>query len=297
MRAGAGAQEVTQFIVASTEPVGRSGTLEPTHRLISTFDAAVILLQSIVEVAAGAVLHAFTQRRPDRSRITVVAIRGYPVRRHIGDCFGGLEERHRRGHVTVLAEQHVDQRAAAVDGAIEIAPMPVHLDVGLVNVPAFPDLAASATAQTFSQYRRELGFLVADRLVTEHDAADQEHLRQVAQAEFVAQPPEHHESDDVRRILGPVQQALTALIELFAAGTTAKSAVALSGRLVPFRDGRRAAPNASSISLLAGGPHTQPRFHLNRSTGGRSGGTGARPPCRYPACQIQSSRPLPPRPG
>jgi hypothetical protein len=129
MRAGAGTEEVTQFIVASTKPVGRSWAFESTHGLVSTFDAAVILLQSIVEVAAGAVLHAFTQRRPDRTRITVVAVRGYPVRRHIGDCFGGLEERLRGIHVAMLAEHHVDQHAVAVNGAIQIAPMPVHLDV------------------------------------------------------------------------------------------------------------------------------------------------------------------------
>jgi hypothetical protein len=61
----------------------------------------------------------------------------------------------------------------------------------------FPDLAAQATARTFSQCRREPDFPVADRLVTEHDAAHQEHLRQVAQAEFVAQPPKHHERDNV----------------------------------------------------------------------------------------------------
>ena len=57
--------------------------------------------------------------------------------------------------------------------------------------------------------------------MTEHDAADQKHLRQIAQAEFVAQPPEHHERDDVGGVLRPVQQALTALIELFAAVATA----------------------------------------------------------------------------
>jgi putative transcriptional regulator len=72
--------------------------------------------------------------------------------------------------------------------------------------------------------------------VTEHDAADQEHLRQVAQAEFVAQPPEYHERDDVRRVLRPVQQALTALVELLAAVAAAKSAVAArSARSVPKR--------------------------------------------------------------
>src|ERR1700710_921251 len=67
-----------------------------------------------------------------------------------------------------------------------------------------------------------------------NDAAHQEHLRQIAQAEFVAQPPEHHERDDIRRVLRPVQQALAALVELLAAVATAKSPVALSGPLGPF---------------------------------------------------------------
>jgi hypothetical protein len=41
-------------------------------------DAAMTLLLSIVEIAVGAVLRAFTQRRLDRTRIAVVVIRGHP---------------------------------------------------------------------------------------------------------------------------------------------------------------------------------------------------------------------------
>jgi hypothetical protein len=52
--------------------------------------------------------------------------------------------------------------------------MPVHLDVRLVNVPALPDPTASATAQTFSQSRRELGSPVADRLVDPSQVAAKE---------------------------------------------------------------------------------------------------------------------------
>ncbi len=44
MRAGPGTEEVAQFVVASTKPVSRLWALKPTHRLISTFDATVILL-------------------------------------------------------------------------------------------------------------------------------------------------------------------------------------------------------------------------------------------------------------
>jgi hypothetical protein len=54
--------------------------------------------------------------------------------------------------------------------------MPVNLDIGLVDVSAVACLAAPASPQTFSQCRCEIGFPVANRLVTAHDAADQEHL-------------------------------------------------------------------------------------------------------------------------
>ena len=153
MRTGAGTEEVAQFIVASTEPVSRSRALEPTHRLVSTFDATVILLQSIVEIAAGAMAHRLAQHRADRTGVAVVAIRGHPVRGDVGDRLGGSEERLGGGHVAVLAEHHIDQRAVAVNGAIQIAPLPVHLDVGLVDIPALADLAASATAQDLQPMR------------------------------------------------------------------------------------------------------------------------------------------------
>ena len=79
---------------------------------------------------------------------------GDPVGRYTGDHQGLLEERFRGGHVVVLAEHYVDQRARAIDGTIEITPLPVDLDVGLVDVPATAGFAASASPEAFSQLRR-----------------------------------------------------------------------------------------------------------------------------------------------
>ena len=76
--------------------------------------------------------------------------------------------------------------------------------------------------------------------MAEHDAADQEHLGQVAQGELVAKPPEHHERDDVARILGPVQQAAAALVELLAARRG-------SGNVDSPGPCARAAPSSPSI--------------------------------------------------
>src|SRR3954454_516176 len=123
---------------------------------------------------------------------------------------------------------------------------------------------------TFSQCWGEFGLPRADCLVTEHDAADQEHLRQIAQTEFVAQSPEHHERDDVGRVLRPIEQGRAAFVELFAAAATAKSAVALRGPLAPFRTGYRAAPNALHLSRAPTWRRLYPgRCHLNRRRGAR----------------------------
>jgi hypothetical protein len=96
----------------------------------------MILLQSVIEILAVAMAHTCSQDRPDRAGITVVPIRGDPVGGDAGDHLGRLEECLRGGHVAVLAKHHVDQRARAIDGTVEITPMPVNLDVGLVDVPA-----------------------------------------------------------------------------------------------------------------------------------------------------------------
>src|SRR5271166_4812466 len=89
--------------------------------------------------------------------------------------------------------------------------------------------------------RDELGLPLPDGLMAELDAADQEHLGQVAQGELVAKPPEHHERDDVARVLGPVQHTAAALVELLAAFAAAEPAIALGRALRSLRPSRRTA--------------------------------------------------------
>jgi hypothetical protein len=247
---GAGTEKITQLVVGATEFAGRSWALEPAHRTIAAFDAAMILLQSVIEIPAVAMPHICAQDRPDRAGTAVVPIRGDPVGRDPGDHLGRLKERLRRSHVAMLAEHHVDQRARAIDGTVEITPLPVDLDIGLVDVPAPACLATSASPQIFRQHWRELGFPVANRFVTEHDAADQEHLGQITQGKLIAQAPKRHEGDDVTGVLRPVQNAGTPLIELLGAGAATEPAVTLSSALTPFRNSRRAASNAFYLSGL-----------------------------------------------
>src|SRR5215207_5275676 len=62
MVAGAEAEEVAQFVVGPAEPGGRSGALEAPHGPVAAFDAAVILLQPVIQIGAGPVPHTLAQR-------------------------------------------------------------------------------------------------------------------------------------------------------------------------------------------------------------------------------------------
>ena len=90
-------------------------------------------------------------------------------------------------------------------------------------------------AELVRQDRRQLGLPVADDLMAEDDTADQDHLREVAQTELVAQAPEYRESDDIGGVLGPVQWTRAALVEWLGAFTAAEPAIALA-RLCTFSE-------------------------------------------------------------
>jgi len=71
-----------------------------------------------------------------------------------------------------------------------------------------PKRHLTTAAKMIDQRRRELRLPYAYSLVTELNATEEKHFRQIAEAELVAQSPGHHEGDDVRWILGPVQESV-----------------------------------------------------------------------------------------
>src|SRR3954471_23385013 len=97
--AGAEEEKLAEFIVSATEPSRRSRALEAPHGSIAAFDAAVILLQPVVQVGAGPVPHILAEFGADRAGVAVVAIRRDPVRCHAGHRFGRAEEGLRGCHV------------------------------------------------------------------------------------------------------------------------------------------------------------------------------------------------------
>ena len=94
--------------------------------------------------------------------------------------------------------------------------------VRLVRVPLRAALPAPLGAQPGGQERGEARLPVADGLVAEDEAPRQEHLRQVPQAQLVAQPPQHDEQHEVGRVLQVVVGRAGPLVEDPAAGRQRK---------------------------------------------------------------------------
>src|SRR5918998_5281720 len=89
---GAGAEDVSEFIVPPAEPGRGSGTFEAAPRSVSAFEAAVILFQPVVEVAAGPVPHPFAELGPDRTGGAVVTVGSEPIGGEVGGHPGRAEE-------------------------------------------------------------------------------------------------------------------------------------------------------------------------------------------------------------
>jgi len=205
-------------------------TFEATHRPVSSLDPTMVLFDSIVQILISPMFYTRIQFSPDRAWVTVVTVRRDTRGSDAGHRFGRSEERLGCRHVTLLAQPDVDKGARTIDGTIKIAPSTVHLDVCLVNVPALADPPCTAPPEVIDEGRRQLRLPIANRLIAEFDAPDQEHLGQIAQAQLVAKPPKDHECDDVGWILSAIENSTAAFIELLTTGAAPEASVTLGSR-------------------------------------------------------------------
>jgi len=134
----------------------------------------------------------------------------------------------------VLAEHRIEQVPIPVDGAVEIAPVASDLHVGFVEIPG--DAAATATlpAEPVGKEWSEAGFPLADRFVRDGEASEEELLRDVTEAELVAEAPKDRVEDDIGRVLELIEGRAGALVEAPAAGTADEPGVADGGGSRPL---------------------------------------------------------------
>jgi hypothetical protein len=100
-----------------------------------------------------------------------------------------------------VGDKYVDDLPELVDRPIDVAPLPTHLDVGLIDLPAAAD-RVSAGPGGVGQQRREAHHPPVDGGVVDLDAALGKQLLGVAVGEAKAQVPADRQHDHIRREAG-----------------------------------------------------------------------------------------------
>ena len=185
-------------------PLRRPEALKAEHRPGQALDPAVVLLDPVIEPApppmpGEAPQLAFLLHLAQRAGIALEAV-GDDLARVAGvlAAEGTLEEALRRLLVPLGAEQKVDRLAGAVDGPVQVAPLPADPDVRLIDVPR-PAAGAQVAAHPLLQLRGEALDPAVHGRVIHCDAAIGEHSLQIAIADRELQVPAHRPQDHLGR--------------------------------------------------------------------------------------------------
>jgi hypothetical protein len=172
--AGSAAEEVTEFIVLSAEPVGRVMLLEAAHTSDPSLDPAMVLFKSIVQVDVRPVADVAAQRWADCARVRVVPVACHSVWYKAGNRSCRAEEPLRCSHIASGAQHCVDEIPVAVDCSIQVAPPAMDLEVGFVELPALAGVASSAVAplaQRLTHHGQQLCLPLPDALMADGEPA------------------------------------------------------------------------------------------------------------------------------
>src|ERR1022692_4893119 len=156
--------------------------LESSHRRAASLDHPMILLDDVVQVLAVSDLDVcpapmLPAQQPQRSMARYVSIER-DLARHAGRLGGKsfAEERLSRCDAAIGAKQKIDCLAVLVDGAVQVMPLALDRDVGLVDSPGGPN---------------------RDCRAGDLDAALGHHLHEVAIGKPIRDVPPYAELDNV----------------------------------------------------------------------------------------------------
>jgi hypothetical protein len=99
---------VTEFVEGTAEALGGSKTFKTQHGIVTLFHAPVVLLDSIIFVAATPLLRSLSQHFRDRAWIRVVPLSSHLFRTLSGHCFRTSEEALGRRPVPLRTEHRIN---------------------------------------------------------------------------------------------------------------------------------------------------------------------------------------------
>jgi hypothetical protein len=116
----------------------------------------------------------------------------------------------------------------------------------LIRIPTRSDSSSPVFPQRLAQHWSELRFPLPHGFMRKDYAPCQEHFRQIPQTQLVAYPPQHHETDDIGRVLEVIEACPSALIKLSVTCAAAKAPIPHFGSFSSF---------GSSCRLTVWTPH------------------------------------------
>src|SRR5277367_623872 len=96
--------------------------LEAAHTSDASFDPAMVLFKSVVQVDARPVTDVAAQCRADRTRVRIMPVGCHPVRHKAGNRPCRAEEPSSQFHVTGSAQHRADEIPVTIDGPMQVAP-------------------------------------------------------------------------------------------------------------------------------------------------------------------------------
>jgi len=174
--------------------------LESQHRPASLLHSPMVLLHQIVQVLAGSNLDATRKfaiflhlsHRPVRGRIGVQR----NLRWHASVLHCAAQKRFGGIHVPVPGEKEIDRLTGFVDGSVQVHPLSVNLNVGLVHPPQSAD-GPSVAPPPFFEFGKVALHPPQDRCIGNSDPPIRHHDYQIPQAQFEARVPAHAQNDDL----------------------------------------------------------------------------------------------------
>jgi hypothetical protein len=134
---------------------GATVLLEPAHRPQPRLQSAVVGLNAIVGVLVSSMPGRWHQL-PKHARVHRRVVGDDLGRGDLGCADGMLEEPACRPGVTLRGDEHVDDLAELVDGAVHVPPLAGDLHVGLVDPPTVPDRVTAGPGGVGQQRRESL---------------------------------------------------------------------------------------------------------------------------------------------
>ena len=204
---------VAQFVESTTKACRRFNCSKATHGIVPLFDATVILFQAIIEVFVRPMLYIAAHCLTYRSWIGRMSIRCHLLWSMAYHINGLLEKLLSCLHIPLLAQHGIHQIAILIDRPIQITPLPMHFEVGFIDVSGCPGLSTSLGSQLIRYQRGETCFPVSDGFMCERKTSRQKHLSHVTETQFVAEPPQDRKQDDVCREFKIVKGSASSFVE------------------------------------------------------------------------------------